>query len=150
VLPGRLVGVLLIGCGLGFAMSSTVPCTARCPLPLADGWPFVAPVGVTNTVHAAASAGAFVLAAAAMLLLGAPHRATRHPDPAIRRWSLVAGALLAAEMSFLLVWAIGVRSHGVATGVVERLAVGTAVGWLVLAAVRSLRLGRRALVEQVG
>jgi hypothetical membrane protein len=125
--PATLLAVAAL-CLLG---SAAVPCTAGCPLPIADGFPWDGVVGWTDTGHAAVSAGAFVAVAVAMAVL-----ASGCADRMVRRMSVVAAPVLGADVVVQAGWAVLIRSHGPVTGTTERLAVAVALLWVIAAACR--------------
>jgi hypothetical protein len=106
------------------ATSGTVSCTRGCPLP-----PYESP-SVADLVHAVASAGALALAAVAMMLIAAAPDA----EERLRRISrlgagLTVPLLAAVGLAMLLV------GRGYVSGVLERIALLAALGWLAWAAV---------------
>ena len=127
-----LAAAMLLGvAAASFAGSAGVPCTPGCPLPVADGFPWNGPVTWVDTVHAAASAGAFVAAAGAMAVL-----ARRPVDRLVRRGSAAGAVLATVVMAVQLVWAVFVHSHGPVTGTTERTAALVVLAWTTGVAVR--------------
>lgn len=138
VLLAALAAVLLAGAyalrrrfpsalALGFAAlalvgSAAVPCTAGCPLPLADGI-----VPLQDAFHAFVSVFAFFAFAAAAAL--------------DERW--VISTLLFVGIGVLFGWAVLIRSHDVVPAIAERFAAVVVVVWAVTAAIRLLRSDER-------
>jgi len=130
------------------ATSGAVSCTPGCPLP-----PFESP-SQSDIVHALASIGGFGLATGAMLLLaigeagavgssgpagataeaaGATAEAVRTRDP-LRAASRVSAGLLVPLLAITGLVML-VTGRGLLAGLLERAALGVALGWLVTAAV---------------
>jgi len=130
------------------ATSGAVSCTPGCPLP-----PFESP-SQSDIVHALASIGGFGLATGAMLLraigeagavgssgpagataeaAGATAEAVRTRDP-LRAASRVSAGLLVPLLAITGLVML-VTGRGLLAGLLERAALGVALGWLVTAAV---------------
>jgi hypothetical protein len=117
---------LTVAAGFG-TVSASVPCTPGCPLPPEPG---AAPADV---VHTGASTAGFVAAGVAMLILA---RIAAEPVARLCRYAvvLVTGLGTPVGVGIILI------GRGVFTGVLERVMMAVAIGWLVgVSALAALR-----------
>ncbi|WP_163508443.1 DUF998 domain-containing protein [Fodinicola acaciae] len=114
--------VALAFAAVALAGSATVPCTAGCPLPVADGI-----VPLQDAFHAFISVFAFFAFAAAAALDERP----------------VVAVVMTAAIMVLFGWAVLIRSHDVVPAVAERFAAVVVAAWAVTAAIRLWRADER-------
>lgn len=114
------------------ALSATVTCSPGCPLP-----PFEVPA-TRDLLHAGGTIVALLLCGAAMLVY-----AMTPPNAPLRRLGRV-GVAVPVPLLGLAGAALVLAGRGMLTGVLERVALAAAFGWLIAAALLHTRPGLSA------